>query len=176
MEEITITEALAEIATLKKRIASKRESIARYLARDARLRDPLEKEGGSVEFIKRETQSVTDLEQRVIHLRTAIQKINLKESLTVHGKKRQIAEWLTWRREIGPGRKMFLDQLIAGLDRIRKEVISKGMKMVQVSDGTEGEVIVSLEEGKLASDREEIETVLGELDGKLSLANATIKI
>ena len=72
--QTTITEALAELKTLGKRIEKKRESVAMFLTRQDGLKDPLEKDGGSVEFIKRERQAVKDLEQHHVNIRLAIQR------------------------------------------------------------------------------------------------------
>lgn len=47
MPRLTITEALAELKTLDKRILAKQGSIPNYLVRDDRVRDPLAKDGGS---------------------------------------------------------------------------------------------------------------------------------
>ena len=100
MSKLTITEALAEIKTINKRLQTKRQNTLQYVARDARVKDPLEREGGSVEFLKRERQSIKDLEQRVVAIRTAIQRSNLETRTTIAGRELSIAEWLTWRREI----------------------------------------------------------------------------
>ena len=48
---ITITEALAEIPTIEKRITKKQEFITNYLFRVSSTRDPHEKDGGSAELI-----------------------------------------------------------------------------------------------------------------------------
>ena len=56
---ITITEALAEIKTISKRLEKKRESIFNFVGRQDGIRDPLEKDGGSVEFIIREDSGQT---------------------------------------------------------------------------------------------------------------------
>src|ERR1035438_7251391 len=73
MPQLTITEALQEIKTIGKRLDKKRAAAAQYLARDARARDPLEKDGGSAKFISEERQAIADLETRVISIRTHIQ-------------------------------------------------------------------------------------------------------
>lgn len=44
---LTITEALAEIKTVGKRVEKKREFIKAFLARQDGVKDPLEKDGGS---------------------------------------------------------------------------------------------------------------------------------
>ena len=51
---LTITEALAEIKTLAKRIEKKRQNIGQFLVRQEGVRDPLEREGGSVAFVQTE--------------------------------------------------------------------------------------------------------------------------
>ena len=95
-----ITEALAEIKTIAARTIKKREAIMRYFSRDSRFRDPLEADGGSKEFVKRERQAIKDLEERLVKIRSAIQAINLRTSLAVNGTTRTVSEWLNWRREI----------------------------------------------------------------------------
>ena len=82
---ITITEALAEIKTIGKRIASKQAFIGQYLARQDGVRDPLEKDGGSAEVIKRERQAIGDLETRIITLRQGIQHANDETKVSVVG-------------------------------------------------------------------------------------------
>ena len=81
----TITEALAEIKTIGKRLEKKRESVKAYLARDSRVKDPLEKEGGSTEYVRKERQAISDLEKRVVTIRTAIAKSNLGTAVTIQG-------------------------------------------------------------------------------------------
>jgi len=175
----TITEALQEIKTIGKRIEKKRANLAQYVARDARLKDPLEREGGSVEYVRRERQGLKDLEARIVAIRTAIQRSNLDVQVTIADSTRSVAEWLTWRREIAPASQQFLSQLAAGIKQIREKVQKSGAKTI--SAGTEqeaapGDVIVHLEEKALLDEQEKFETVLGELDGRLSLLNATTVI
>ena len=64
-----VTEALAEIATIAKRLTKKQESILAYTARDDRGRDPLEKQGGSEAHVAAERQSFRDLNERLVALR-----------------------------------------------------------------------------------------------------------
>src|SRR5262244_3974058 len=126
----TITEALQELKTINKRLEVKRQSLMQYIARDSRIKDPLEREGGSVEFIRRERQAVGDLEQRIITIRTAIQATNLKTPLTIGGSSRSVAEWLTWRREVSAGSKNFLNTMVSVIRNVRAEVQKKGLKTV----------------------------------------------
>ena len=91
MAQTTITESLAEIKTIGKRLIKKRHALGSYIARDVRVRDPLEKNGGSEKFVAEERQSIADLENRVIAIRTAIQQSNLNSTVTVGGSTRSVA-------------------------------------------------------------------------------------
>lgn len=50
---MTITEALAEITTIGKRIAKKQEFIINHLGRISMVRDPLEKDGGATAVVSK---------------------------------------------------------------------------------------------------------------------------
>src|SRR5437762_2223860 len=100
---ITITEALAELKTLQKRIEKKREFVVTFLARQDGLKDPLGNDGGSFVALGRELQAIHDLDARRVLIRTNIQKINQSTPITVENVTRTIAEWLTWRKEVAPG-------------------------------------------------------------------------
>ena len=184
MGQTTITEALQEIKTIGSRLQKKRGSIGSYIARDARVRDPFEKDGGAEKFITSERQAITDLENRVISIRSAIQRSNLTAQLSVNGTTRTVSEWLTWRREISAGQKDFLGALANGLSSVRKDVQQKGGRIlaaaVAVNEASgpndPPQVVVCIDELKLIAEREAIEQTLGELDGKLSLFNATTVI
>lgn len=174
---LTITEALQEIKTVQKRLEVKRNGVLQYLARDARIKDPLEREGGSVEFIKRERQAINDLEKRIVAIRTAIQAANLKTSLTLGGQTMTVSEWLTWRREVSQGSRNFLNSIANGIRNLRAEIQKKGLKTVaDESAAAPGDVVVHLDEKALLEQQDGIEQLLGDLDGKLSLLNATTPI
>ena len=181
MSKLTITEALQEIKTIGKRLEKKRASISQYVARDSRIRDPLLKDGGSEKFIESERQAINDLETRIIGIRTVIQASNLAATLSVGTKSRTVAEWLTWRREISNSQVAFLKQIANGLNKIRNEVQSKGGKVVAAAAAVNEafdpngppEVVVNIDERQLIDEQEQLEQQLGDLDGKLSLFNAT---
>jgi len=177
--ETTITEALAEIKTIEARLGKKRESIIPYLARGGQLRDPMEDiDGGSAEFIRRERQAINDLEERVIRIRTAVQAKNQEVTLTLGERTRTLAGWLTWRREISEGQKQYLAQLFQTIQHTRNQ--ARGRQVVQAGDTSAGKpeetVIINVKESELTAEIEAIEKTLGDLDGKLSLLNATTKI
>ena len=185
MSKLTITEALQEIKTIGKRLDKKRKSVVPYLIRDSRARDPLAKDGGSEAFVKSERQSIHDLEERVIAIRTAIQRSNLDSQLQLGEQKRSVAEWLTWRREISGNQVSFLKEITNGLTRVRDETTKKGGKFIAAQavavndsytpDGPP-EFVVNVDERALLSETDSLEQMLGDLDGKLSLFNATTVI
>lgn len=181
---ITITEALQEIKTVGNRLKKKRVAIGTYLARDKRVIDPLASDGGSEKYITQERQSITDLETRIINIRTAIQNSNLSSSLTVGDKTRKVAEWLVWRREVAEDSRAFLVSLTNGINNLRNELQKKGGRLVgaavAINEGNNAndppQMIVNVNEKELLNEQENMEQVLGELDGKLSLFNATTTI
>lgn len=176
MAKITITEALAEIKTIGARIQKKRESVMRYFSRDARLLDPMKDEGGSTEFVRRERQAIEDLEERVVKIRTAIQIANLSNRLQIGSQVRTVQAWLNWRREVANSAKGFLQQLANQLNAVRQNAQRQGQQVVAGESYSPGDVIVSVNERELAAEIESTEEILGQLDGKLSLFNATVPV
>lgn len=180
---ITITEGLAEIKTIGKRIETKNKQLLSYLTRDARLRDPLEKEeGGSVEFIKRERQAISDLGKRMVNLRQAIQQANMVTPLGLNGTEMTVYEWLIWRREVAPLEQNRLGDIWTALTTARTNAQRIGYNVVAAAAAVQGgsnepkEIIVNVNEKEIAQEREALEKTLGDLDGRLSLLNATTMI
>ena len=179
MSKMTITEALAELKTINKRLQTKRQNTLQYVARDARVKDPLEREGGSVEFLKRERQAIRDLEKRVVDIRTAIQRSNLETRASIGGHDMSVAEWLTWRREVSVASREYLNLLQYNIKNMRDKLQKEGRTMIAAqaeADAKPGDVVVHLEEKLLLEEQEVFDTVTGELDGRLSLLNATTTI
>jgi hypothetical protein len=182
--KLTITEALQEIKTIGKRLEKKRQTVGQYLARDSRFHDPFEKDGGSEKYIHTERQSISDLETRVIAIRTAIQRSNLDSQMAVNGRTMSVAEWLTWRRELATNANNFLKAITNTLGQTRQQVQSKGGKVIaalaQVNEASNPadppQVVVNVDEKKVIEEQEAMEQTLGDLDGKLSLFNATTVI
>lgn len=175
---MTITEALAELKTIQKRIEKKRDYIGAFLGRQESLKDPLEKDGGSAEVIRRERQAIADLEKRHVAIRLAIQRANHATPVTVEGETRMLADWLTWRKEIAQGQMTFIGRMRQAIQNARNQAQQKGWNVV--SDPTAAtkpsDMIVNVDEGELAREAERLETVLGGLGGQLSLKNATVLI
>src|SRR6266851_1458935 len=94
---MTITEALAEIKTIGKRLEKKKQAVLANIGRDSRLKDPLE---DSVKYVAQERQAIEDLEKRIVAIRTAIQKKNLETPCTVGENTFMVQEWLNLRKEV----------------------------------------------------------------------------
>lgn len=181
MAGITITEALAEIKTIGKRIQKKREFINGFIARRDGIRDTLEKDGGSAVVIASERQAIGDLENRIIALRRGIQNANDATSVTINGVSRTISEWLTWRRDVAPGRAGWLNQMRAHINSVRETAKREGASMVSATASLSGEskptdIVVNIDERQLGAEIEALEDTLGQLDGQLSLKNATVTV
>ena len=179
----TITEALAELHTIGKRIEKKQTFVAGFLTRTDGLRDPLEKQGGSVTAIQREQQAITDLRNRHLSIRMAIQQKNHEVRVKVGDAERTIAEWLTWRKEVAPGQIQFLSTIQQNIAGARRTATQRGATTVSAVAVTGGkaeaapqDILVNIDEQALAALAEGYEETLGTLDGKLSLLNATVLI
>jgi len=172
MEKITVTEALAEITIVTRRIQKKRDTILSYLYRQEALKDPLEKSGGSQVVLQQEFQSIADLENRIIWIRKAIQEANSTHKLKVMDVERSIAGWLVWKRDIYPFKQDLYQTMLKKIDQVRANAMYKSH-----TDGSKTlDFVVNVDEKKLVEDAEKLEEIYGQLDGKLSLANATIII
>ena len=173
---MTITEALAEMKTLAKRVEKKQEAIAPYLLRQSIVLDPLTDVGGSKEHIRRERQAIDDMERRMVGIRTGIQKVNQTTLITVEGETKTITEWLTWRKEIAPIRQKFLQKMHGSIRKVREDFSKKGGVVAEDVKSVDINVTVNVDEAALLKEIEHMETVLGQLDGQLSLKNATVMV
>lgn len=182
MKDTTITEALAETKVLDKRIAKKREFVGQYVMRQEVVRDPLSKDGGSEEVIKRELQSIGHMEEQKIAIRRAIKAANALTEITIGGDTRTIADWLVWKKEVAPLQQNFLKQMTDHIIRTRAEQMKKPGGNVISSDSKTPEtvsanlLVVHVNEKELSDKIESVETMLGTLDGQLSLKNATVVV
>jgi len=179
MPTMTIQEALATVKTINKRIEKKRAAVNANLWRQDAVRDPLEKDGGSQEFIRRERQAIGDLEEEIVSIRTAIAKANTETPVTVEKRSRTVAEWLIWRREVSAQKKAHLESLANALAAARQQAAQKGVRLrdqVTPAEATPNDLIVNLSEKSLTEEREAMEKILGDLDGQLSLKNATVVV
>lgn len=171
---ITISEALAEVKTLGKRLATNAEFIAAHIARDERVRDPLANDGGSPHVLASRAQANTDLRERLIAIRRAIARANATVTVTIEGQTRTIGDWLTWRREVVPGLKAELEARQRKVQDVRRQTQSAGRQVARDATApAPGDVIVHVNEVALAEELDRLERTLGTLDGQLSVKNAT---
>lgn len=178
MAKMTITEALADIKTIDKRIEKQGEMVKNYLVRQEAIRDPLEKEGGSMAAVQRALQSIYDLEERKVAIRSAIARVNAETTITIGLRTRTIADWIVWRREVAKGRKARLDGIVSAVIQYRSQALKQGFTVVspgQVAANL-SDIIVNVNESEMNAERESMEVVLGTLDGQLSLKNATVLV
>lgn len=170
----TITESLAEIATIDKRLPKKAADMVEYVARFEMLKDPLAKSGGSEKYLAEQLQSFDDLLQRKITLRAAIARANAETSITINGEEKTVADWLVWKRECYQHRLGMLRKLLAQAQSARQTATQKGVAIVKAG-GEPGpeDVVVNIDEQGLLHDIDEMEEQYGRLDGLLSLKNAT---
>ena len=178
MASTTITEALANLKTLHKRIEKKQQFVNDYLFRQEKLKDPLEKDGGSNAAIVRELQAILDLSLNIVNTRSAIAQANMTTNITVEGTTRTIADWLAWRRDIALIEQKHLAHLRSAISKIRSEAQRQGLEVVLAGSVAkdQNDIIVNINEQELATEIEYYEQVLGVLDGQLSLKNATVII
>lgn len=188
---LTITEALAEIKTIGKRIATKRGFVDKHVVRMGRLpgglkiSDPLEAKGGSEKLVGEAMQAIGDLEKRILVLRRAIAEANTKTELTIGDSTRTIADWLVWRREVLPDQKRHLMALRHRITQQRGAYIQQQTQQLQQRPATDDsspdsmtpvDITVCINEFDLLQSIERLEAVEGELDGALSLKNATTMV
>lgn len=171
---MTITEALAEIKTIGKRIEAKQQFVMTYLMRQDLIRDPFEKDGGSVAAVGQARQAIRDLQERVIELRRRIATGNQKTEITLHGQTRTVADWLAWRRDVARVQQAGLRAMAQTIARVRDEQVRKGNMVVPAgAEARPTDLYINVDERKLATEIEVLEQTLGDLDGQLSLVNAT---
>lgn len=175
---MTITEALAEIKLVDRKVAAKQEFINSYLTRQACVVDPLGDSGGSRKVLDQEQQSVKDLMEQKVKIRRAIQDANARTEVTVDGDTRTVADWLVWRREVAPGEQQYLRNLKARIDQARNTAHQNRIALVaaEKDPANSTDLLVNVSEMKVAKRAEQVETILAALDGQLSLKNATTSV
>lgn len=175
---LTITEALAEIKTITKRIDTKVKFIKEHLYRQDAFKDPLAKDGGAPKVIEQEIQAIGDLYTRIITIRLAIAEANVKGEVEVDGTKHSVAEWLVWRRDVAPGLVKTYQDWNANIQSARRNAMTKGISVIQPGNEATSinDLIVNLNEKNLSDSIDKVQTILGTLDGRLSLFNATTQV
>lgn len=170
---ITITEALAEIKLLDKKIENKITKVLNHLYRLETQLDPL---GDSKKALEEELQSITDLRRRWTGLRGGIATANLANKITIEGEERTIFEWLTWKREIAT-REIHMHQQIHQLAKKKMDELNARPALYKTAADAEVKVdklVLNVDYAHHIKKAEELQTKLDKLDGQLSLKNATI--
>ena len=178
MPQITITEALAMLKVKHAKIEKKWAFIETHLMRQEKLKDPLANDGGSVVLIQRELQAIGDLETDIVSTQRAIREANLNTPITTTSVTRSLSDWLTWRKEVAEIRKQHLDALSTLITRTRQQAQNRGLQVIAANVNAESpdNFVVNINEKDLAKWREDLEAMLGTLDGLFSLKNATVLI
>lgn len=178
MDKMTITEALAEIKLILKKIDKLQKVVNSNLFRYEHSKDPFESDGGSRMFAEASLQSIKNLYQRLSKIRAAITKANLENSLTIGDTTLSLHEWLTYKREIAkPTIAYYLE-----LQNSLKQKMDEHDKRPQVyKDEATGKIEIaklhaSLDYAKIVAENQKLSDIEQTLDGKLSLKNATIVI
>jgi ribosomal protein L7/L12 len=175
MPTLTVAEALAEIYLIDRHVGKKQQLIVAYLLRSAEYRDPLLAEGGTAAVLAREMQSIQALHERKLLLRRRIQAANESTTITFGDEARSLADWFVWRREVSTRRGHFLGALRSRIDQARREA-GQHARARPAGEGSGGDLVVHINEQELADETEQLEELLGYLDGQRALRNATMTI
>ena len=184
-DKMTITEALAEVKMIVKRIGKSASIVQANTSRLEFETDPYETKGGSAKVIGEYLQSIRDLGTRLVNIRHCIAEANLRTRLTVQvgegkiGVSRTIGEWLIWRREVAESEQSILAKVARQATNQRNEARENPRVMPNKDKDATPEVarlILHVDIGDLQDKAAKIEEILGVLDGKLSLLNATTTI
>lgn len=175
---LTITEALAEIKLIDKKVSSGGEFIKTYAVRSAAFADPLQKNGGSPNVLASQIQSVNDLLKRKLFLRESINRKNAETHVVIEGEDKTISEWLVWRREVAPLEQSTLRSIVQKVEAERAATTRQAAQVVSDEKAAvnQRDLIVHVPE-KVFHDRlAKIDDILGRLDGILSMKNATVQL
>lgn len=176
--EITITEALAEIKTLTKRIESTRDFVLKYGVRQGSTIDPLDDGGGSHVVVPQKLQSLKDLLMRKVAIRTAINEVNAATPLTVSGKTMSVAEWIIWRRDVFPAEIQAYRALQSKVLDARHQCQNANIRLIEDGKPPErvNEAGCFIPESEISNHIEKLVEIESTLDGQLSLVNAITRV
>lgn len=168
--KMTITEAMAELKLIDKKIQKKSDFILSNISSSDIVPDSLE--GKGKERIKSEFKSISDLNKEYINIKKAINIANSENNVTINNNTMTIQEWLNWKAYVYEREISLLNNTISLLNKKTEPRAYKD------EDGnSKFEVITYNVDDEYIS--KEIETIMDSyerLDGQLSLKNATIVI
>lgn len=177
MNKMTITEALSEINLIKKKLEHKKKSVGGLLMKPDHIIDPYRSEGGTMAYVSKELQAIDDLQKRLIKIRGAISKANCEHDITIGERTQSIHDWLTWKREISKDEISFTNMIVSTVnDQIKKCAVQP-----QVYEDAESKkhLVVwhpMVDLPTFIKKQEMLSELFENLDGQLSLNNATIVI
>jgi hypothetical protein len=177
MAKMTITEALSEVNLVKKKIEHKKKEVLGLLVKPQHAKDLYAEEGGTKIHVSKELQSIGDLEIRLVKLRSAISLANIEHDITIGEFTRPIHDWLTWKREISKDQMAFINTIVSTV----KTTLDRSNAQPQCYEDTEGKKHIVVIESmidypEMIRHQEKLATIFENLDGQLSLKNATIVI
>lgn len=174
---LTITEALAEVNLLKKKIADSEMSVRSMLLRAEHVPDVFQEHGGSKEMVAKTQQSVSDMRRRLVEIRHKISKANIENEISINGRTMSIFDWLTWKREVYPSLESSLKTQLSDLQVAAKRETDSP----QSWKDSEGKIhlvvwLRNVDQKTLQDEYNSLVDTFGRLDGQLSLKNATINL
>lgn len=177
MEQMTITEALAEIKLIEKKASKKQETILANLTSMEHLPDVYKEVGGTKEMVKREYQGLNDLWKRLTVIREAIAKSNAETKLTVEGHTRSVNQWLAWKREVQDKQIEFIGSVISKTKQVLDREAA-APRIVKSNDPVNEPTLLvkitsNIDIPAMTKDQDIYVTLKEKLDGQLSLKNAT---
>ena len=179
MERMTVTEALAEIELIEKKVEKKAAVIMANLSRYEHQNDPYVKEDdGASGMLKREYQSMQDHWGRLIKFREAIAKANVDNSITVEGITKSISQWLAWKRDVQDDHITHLANIVKTVEAAIKEDdrSPKVMRNAETNATHLAKLVWNVQLPDVRKQQEHLLTIKEKLDGQLSLKNATIVV
>jgi large subunit ribosomal protein L7/L12 len=174
MSALSISEALSQIQVIDRQVAKKQQLLDAYLLRDAAVRDPLAREGGTAAVLAREHQAIAALLERKVLIRRAVQAANERATITHEDETRSIADWLVWKREVVARRAEFLNQMRYRIEQARRETTRQ--RAAAGDAARQNDLVVHVNEKELANELEALEERQGYLAGQIALKNATVLV
>ena len=174
--EMTITEALAELRLIDKKMEKARQIANANVSRMSHVEDP-HKEGSHV-LVSRELQSIRDLGVRRVRIREAISQANLKIKIKIGKLDQSLSSWLTWKREVAIPEQNTIQGIA---DRAQKAFAQAQSNPQLYRENKDDEpqlakLVLNVDIADLNAEALEIEETLGVLDGKMTLMNSTTVI
>lgn len=165
---MVITEALAEIKLIEKKIESKEQFVRENLFYPKHLTNALPN------GIESEVQAIADLRERWVALRSGIAAANQETQVEIRNMTRSVQGWLTWKREIASKMLAFHKSIFQNLKAAQDRQINNPSAYKDDEGKTHiVDIAYRLDYQKSVKAAEMIQEILDTLDGKLSLINAT---